>query len=341
MIKENIKQEGPLVSVIVPAYNHGQYIGDCLKSIINQTYINIELIVINDGSSDNTHNVILSLSDECRKRFKRFVYVNKEKNEGIAKTLNQGIELSKGKYISFLASDDIIMPYKFEVLVSEFEKLGNDYAVVCGDATFIDSKGNRVYLDEQGSAFYKRAEEYYDSFLEYYTRYRTDFDYKKDFGLYETFLLGNYIPAMATILHSEALKDVGLFDEGNFIEDYDMWLKLSRRYKFKYVQKVVACYRIHESNSVKVLRKELVLSTTKLLIREKPYSYRNGLKKKWETGYSGSLIGLLKTKQYRSFLKYFWKVNIVEFFILNTTRFLKRFLRNLQNGKGKRSLWRY
>lgn len=341
MIKEIKDQKEPLVSVIVPAYNHEHYITDCLKSIINQTYRNIELIVINDGSYDNTHNVILNLAGDCRKRFKRFEYINKEKNDGIAKTLNQGIALSKGKYISFLASDDVIMPYKIEVLVSEFEKLDNDYAMVCGDATFIDEKCNRIYLDKKGNVSYKRFAEYYDSFLEYYTRYRTDFDYKKDFGLYETFLLGNYIPAMGTLLNSEALKDVGLFDEENFIEDYDMWLKLSKRYKFKYVQKVVACYRIHNSNSVKVLRKELFLSTTRLFIREKPYCYRNGLKKKWEEGYSSSLIGLLKTKQYRSFLNYLWKMNVVKFFVLVTNRFLRRLLRNFRNGKSRRSLRRY
>ena len=94
-----------LISVVISAYNHEQYIEECIDSIINQTYENIELIILNDGSNDKTAEIINSKSDHCKIRFKRFLFIDKE-NEGLPKTLNRGCYKSKGTFLAFIGSDD-------------------------------------------------------------------------------------------------------------------------------------------------------------------------------------------------------------------------------------------
>lgn len=99
-----------LVSVIIPAYNSEQYIAKCIESVINQTYQNIEIIVVNDGSSDNTASVV--------KQFSNVILLNKE-NGGLSSARNYGIKCAKGKYVIFLDSDDYIEPKFVENLYSE------------------------------------------------------------------------------------------------------------------------------------------------------------------------------------------------------------------------------
>lgn len=102
-----------LVSVIVPVYNAESYIKHCLDSICSQTYRNLEIIVINDGSKDSTD----CICQEYRNKDPRINYINKQ-NEGVSKTRNLGIQLAKGQYITFVDSDDYIEPYFIEHMLS-------------------------------------------------------------------------------------------------------------------------------------------------------------------------------------------------------------------------------
>lgn len=113
----------PDISIIVPIYNAEKYIKKCVDSLLNQTKKEIELILINDGSTDSTHNILKSYKD---KRIKYF----KNKNQGIGKTRNFGIEKSTGKYIIFIDSDDYIEPTTCEELFEKAEKEKADI-VVC------------------------------------------------------------------------------------------------------------------------------------------------------------------------------------------------------------------
>ena len=89
----------PLVTAVIPVYNHEKYVVESIRSILNQTYQNIELIVINDGSKDRSHQMILPLVEECRQRFVRFEYINRE-NIGLTATLNQALAWATGDYLS-------------------------------------------------------------------------------------------------------------------------------------------------------------------------------------------------------------------------------------------------
>ena len=118
------------LSFIVPIYNSEKYLEKCINSMINQTLKDIEIILINDGSTDNSENVIKSFND------KRITYI-KKKNEGIGKTRNLGIKLAKGKYISFLDSDDYLENNFAEVLYNKAEQCSCDI-VICD--YFVDDK---------------------------------------------------------------------------------------------------------------------------------------------------------------------------------------------------------
>ena len=101
-------QNKPLVSVIIPTYNRGRLILDSINSVLNQTYKNIELIVVDDCSTDNTEEILKSINDS------RIKYVKLEKNSGACIARNKGIELSTGEFIAFNDSDDLWITTKLE-----------------------------------------------------------------------------------------------------------------------------------------------------------------------------------------------------------------------------------
>src|SRR5574344_1018426 len=127
----------PLVSVVIPAYNHEKYVKEAIYSIINQTYEKIELIIVDDGSKDSTWEKINELKEDCLKRFRNVIFESQE-NKGSCDTLNHLLDLAKGEYIYLIASDDIAKPNAIEKEV-EFLINNADYALCVGDNEIIDS----------------------------------------------------------------------------------------------------------------------------------------------------------------------------------------------------------
>lgn len=119
----NQKSDNPLVSVLITTYNSEKYIKDALESILNQTYSNLEIVIIDDASIDNTLEIIQSFKD---KRIKLFV---NEKNLGVSENMNKGIKLSHGKYLAVMDSDDWSYPYRIEEEVKLMEE--NPEVVLC------------------------------------------------------------------------------------------------------------------------------------------------------------------------------------------------------------------
>ena len=127
----------PLVTVIIPSYNHAQYIENAIQSVLDQTYQNLELIVVDDGSQDQSHAVISKFSNHP----KITTILNKQ-NKGQSSVLNQAIRLAKGKYISLLPSDDWYLPHKTAVQVAKFETCGDEVgAVYAAGARFFEDTG--------------------------------------------------------------------------------------------------------------------------------------------------------------------------------------------------------
>lgn len=118
-----------LISVVLPAYNADLYLKEAIDSILAQTFIDFELIVLNDGSTDKTEEIILSYNDN------RIVYIKNEKNLGLIATLNKGICFAKGKYIARMDADDICFPERFAKQVEFLEK--NQEYVICGTFVYL------------------------------------------------------------------------------------------------------------------------------------------------------------------------------------------------------------
>jgi glycosyltransferase involved in cell wall biosynthesis len=224
-----IMQNNPLVSVIIPAYNHELYIEEALQSVIDQTYPNIELIVINDGSTDKTAEIIQKFVDN-HKDF-NMQFINK-KNEGVCETLNKGIEMSKGEYISFLASDDLWLPNKISVQVEYMER-NRKTGMVFSDAMFI------LYNDRTDIKW----SDYKPELKKYFKNGMVN-----DVDLYYLLLTRPLIPALTVLVRKSVINKVGLFDKNLVYEDNDMWLRIAREYPIAYIDIPLAYYRLHNTN---------------------------------------------------------------------------------------------
>lgn len=139
-----------LVSIIVPVYNAEKHLGECIESIINQSYENLEIILINDGSPDNSIEVLR----EYEKKDKRIIVVDKE-NEGVAKTRNRGIDLATGKYLVFSDSDDLYDTAFIEKAVNMLENGQAEY-LSCAFETFNENGSLKIvdYLSEYDDTIY-------------------------------------------------------------------------------------------------------------------------------------------------------------------------------------------
>lgn len=289
----------PLISVLISCYNHEKYVQETLRSVLAQTYHNLELILFNDGSKDASHAKILELQSECESRFVRFIYTNKS-NEGLARTLNRGLELAGGEFVFHIASDDFVEPHAIERL-AEVAIPSPEIGVACGDADFVDASGTRIFLDTEDRVQAVPNSSTATTFVEYYTRRRDDFDYKRDFGKYWTLLRGNYLP-IGLLVRRCAHVEAGPYDASCCTEDYDMWLRISKRYKIHFVPDVLAHYRWHSSNTSKTLRPQLIRDAIGLLLREKVYCLHNNHVATWESAYrslfGGYFLWLLRRGDY-------------------------------------------
>jgi len=127
----------PKVSVILPTYNRASFIGRAIQSVLNQTYRDFELIIVDDGSTDDTERVVKSFSDE------RIYYVKHEVNKGAAAARNTGLKMARGEFIAFQDSDDEWLPYKLQKQVEVFERVHHKVGVVYSNMNIVDEYGKK------------------------------------------------------------------------------------------------------------------------------------------------------------------------------------------------------
>lgn len=179
----------PLVSVILPVFNSEDTISIAVDSILNQTFTDFELIIINDGSKDKTEKIILSYKDP------RIVFIRNEFNLGIVKSLNKGLKLAKGKYIARMDADDISYPIRFDQQVSFLES--NKDIGICGTAVKasingkekilyypFDDKNIRLQLLDRPSFSHPSIMIRNDVIKEYQISYCSEFEHNEDYRLY-------------------------------------------------------------------------------------------------------------------------------------------------------------
>ena len=237
-----------LISVIIPAYNHEKYVQETIQSIINQTYQNIELIIIDDGSKDSTWQKIQEMKQACENRFSRVVFKTRE-NQGSCKTLNQLISITKGEYLYIIASDDIA---KTDAIEKEYNFLSKnpEYALCVGNNEIIDFNSKVCYWDKERSIVYDKNKAKYLTFVDF-LQHCAKFNFcSEKFGRYEQIYIGNHIPN-GYLIRKSIFDKIGLFTPEAPLEDFWLHLQISKYAKMKYLDEILFSYRWHSANTIK------------------------------------------------------------------------------------------
>ncbi len=225
-----INAQQPLISVIIPAYNHQRFIGAAVDSVLQQTISDLELIVIDDGSTDNTGEIVKEYSDS------RLTYIYQE-NRDAYNTINRGLSLARGQYVAILNSDDIYTLNRLERLVKECEE--RQVECIFSDVIPISDTG----------------QEYSDSNFGWniwHLKNRTWYFTCRD--IYAAFLKGNFMVTTSNLfMTAHAMRTVGKFSALRYLHDYDyifrMMLAFPNRVHYLDQEKLLF-YRIHSGNTL-------------------------------------------------------------------------------------------
>ena len=215
VIEVNDNKNLPKVSIIIPVYNGEKYVSLAIESALRQTYSNLEVIVVNDGSTDKTDKI-------CRSYGNKIKYIKKE-NGGVSTALNVGIENMTGDYFSWLSHDDLYYPNKVEVEVNYLIENGllDTNTILYSDFTIVDEFGEYKYDVQYNSRYLNRSSAY-------------------------PMLLGS-IDGLTLLIPKKAFDEYGYFDKDlKCVQDYQLWYKFYKNgYKFIHVPKITVSTRIH------------------------------------------------------------------------------------------------
>ena len=203
----------PKVSIVIPVYNGSNFLREAIDSALAQTYGNIEIIVVNDGSrdEDRTDQVARSFGD-------KICYLMKE-NGGVASALNSGIEAMTGDYFSWLSHDDLYVPHKVACQIEMLKRLGEPNTVLFSDYVNVDAENRELYP------------------------VRMDHELLERKPLYAVFRGG--LHGCTMLVPRKALLDVGMFNDFPTTQDYDLWFRLIRRYPFRHISEILVRSRLH------------------------------------------------------------------------------------------------
>ena len=194
----------PLVSVVLPTYNRAHLLRRAIQSILSQTYQHLEIIVVDDCSSDNTEEVAKSFCDE------RIRYVRNKERMGASFSRNIGIKVAHGEYIAFQDSDDVWLPRKLEKQMDAFKNSPREVGVVYTSFWRIDK--DRVVRIPQSN--YRKSKD----------------------NIHERLLETNFIGTPTAMVKKECFEKVGMFDETlPRLQEWDLWIRISRYYRFKHI----------------------------------------------------------------------------------------------------------
>jgi glycosyltransferase involved in cell wall biosynthesis len=255
-----MKNNNPTISVIIPTYNRARLLPRAIESVLKQTFTDFELIIVDDGSTDNTKEVINSYI----KKDNRITYVYQENSGGPAKPKNTGIKIAKGEYIAFLDSDDEWLPSKLEKQYKLYEDNNN--------------KNNNIGLVGCGSINIRNKKEIYIPI--------------KSLNANSKKLLIRCVPhsSSSIIIKRSIFKKVGLFDENIKIgEDRELYIRINKKYKFLFIQEPLFNYYIHDNNisisdnkkgtARRVKNRLYIMKKHKNIYKKYPNLYYNELKK--------------------------------------------------------------
>lgn len=206
----------PKVSIVIPVYNGEGYVNEAINSALAQTYENCEIIVVNDGSTDNTEAIVNTYGNKIR-------YFSKE-NGGVSSALNVGIEHMEGEYFQYLPHDDLLHPEKIEKNIRAIQQSGNDMSIIW-------SGWNFKYMDERGLKKFEILSKYTDE------EQITNSVFPLLFSLVNT---------VTVLINKKFFEKAGLFDTRLYTsQDYDMWFRTFIDQKTIYLKEALIDYRVH------------------------------------------------------------------------------------------------
>ena len=255
----------PLVTIVIPAYNHENFIIEAIESILSQSYDNIDLVIINDGSTDKTNEKIIKLASICKNRFKNFSYTNRE-NKGLLKTLKEMENSIKGKYFSVLYSDDIFTKDRITKQVKALEE-NEEYAMCYGKMIGIDQDSNII-------KHYK-------------------YKHSKSGHIFNKLLNRNFITAPTVMMRTEKFISVGGYDLNYAYDDYPLWLKLAQKNKILFLNEELVFYRTHQNNVSSDIIQTIKFTEKVLLSWKNEPAFKSAIKR----FYLRSFYNLVKEKE--------------------------------------------
>lgn len=232
------------ISVIIPTYNRAKLLPQAIESVLNQTFQDFELIIVDDGSTDNTEEIVKNFQEKD----KRIKYLKHQKNKGPSATRNTGIKNSQGKYIAFLDADDIWLPQKIEIQLNKIKE--TNVNVIFSNWYIWNPKNNTKIKAFDSNPIDAKQKNLISSLV------------KKNFG------------NSSAILANNSLFKKNLFDENlRYSEDYDLWFKFFlKRMKIVFITNPLVCCREHnEQTSKDIYQMRLSrLFIFKKIIKENP-----------------------------------------------------------------------
>lgn len=237
-----------LVSIGIASYNNARYIEQMLESVRSQTYPSIELVIVDDCSTDNSVEVI---TNWLARTAYPATFVQRTTNQGIVRTFSECRANAHGEYVSWVGSDDVLAPDMAAQIVGEFGRQGETCAVVYADCRIIDSEGREIA----------------PSFVRYFNPAFAD--NPPQGNAIVPLLNGFYLPALTATIRHSALDKVGEYDLSLYSEDLDMWLRLSRHFNFAYQPANLGAYRVHNASAM--ITNRLALNETYFRIYRKGY----------------------------------------------------------------------
>ncbi|MGB3206627.1 MAG: glycosyltransferase family 2 protein [Crinalium sp.] len=217
-----MKKEQPLISVVMSTYNHEKYIAEAIESVLEQTLTNFEFIIVNDGSTDKTDEIIRQFQDE------RIIYIN-QKNQGSSTALNNGILQAQGKYVAFFSGDDVCYPQRLERQSDFLDK--NHKKIVFSWVDFIDDNSQFVTGEHFAQNFFNQPHKNRSDVLQHF------------------FFRGNYLSGPTGMVEKNLLLEAGLFLTTSIqLQDLHLWLKLLRKDEIFMSPEKLLKYRIRLDN---------------------------------------------------------------------------------------------
>lgn len=203
----------PLVSVICLCYNHAKYISECIESVLKQTYKNIEIIIVDDASTDGSKAIIR----EIVKDHPEINFIDLDRNVGNCKAFNKGLAVAKGDYLVDLATDDIFSSDRIAKQIALFNELPDDYGVVHTNAVYIDAHGNA-------------NRDHYNYLLK-----KGLLKNMPEGDVYEAIISRYFVSAPTMLVKKAVFDDLNGYDEYLAYEDFDFWVRSAKKWKYAYI----------------------------------------------------------------------------------------------------------